>query len=287
MSLTFNEIGFPIAEIISEGELIYLNPKKERAGPSKIENLDLEILEEARQSIEQGASGDEVMEILESQLGQPGVLGDEFEAEDDEQIMFFPSISSERVYIAGMAGMGKSWIAKEYAIRYKMMFPDNQIVLISRHDDDETYEDGVEMDHLLADENLLEEDFSLENLRDKLLIFDDMDNLPPNSPISKYVQRLVDDLVCNSRKYNVYIIYISHMIMNYGKTRSILNEANKVIIFPSNSIAANVGFMKKYGGFTKEQINKVNKLKGISRWACICRSCIPAYVVHEKGIFLV
>jgi hypothetical protein len=278
MSITLDDIGEPVAQEYGDLgiELLYINPRPRR--------IPEEILEQAVEAIELGANQEEIEEKLMEDYGN-GDLGDEIEFDEDCEVMFMPSMKPERIYIAGQQGLGKSWICKEYAKRWKCLYPEGEIVLISRHDDDETYDDGEEMNHLLADQRLFEQDWSLENLAGKLIIFDDMDNLVGG--LAKFVKDIIQDIASNGRKYGIYLIYVSHLICDGSKTRSILNEANKVVIFPGNSVAHNKRYLNTYAGFGKMSIEKVLSLKGLSRWACICTGHSPAYVVHQKGMFLI
>lgn len=287
MSLTFEEVGEPIAEVGENKFLLYIDNRKKKS-VFDIDKVPAEVLAKAAEVVRAGADGKEVMETLAIRYGEQEGIGRELTIpEDDEDtLMFIPKIESECVYIAGAKGLGKTYICKKYACLYKEMFPDNEIILVSRHDEDPTYEDCVEMNHILADERIFEQDWDLENLRDKLIIFDDMDTPPAGSRIGKFVKGLVEDIISNGRKYGIHMIYVSHLICDREKTRCILNQADKVVIFPSNSVSGNERYMKTYAGLKKYNIEKINRLDQISRWACICTCNRPAYVVHEKGAFL-
>jgi hypothetical protein len=75
--------------------------------------------------------------------------------------------------------------------------------------------------------------------------------------------------------------------MNYSSTRRLLNEATSVVIFPkAGSNNLNVKYLKNYGGFSDESIEKILHLP--SRWVAIYRTLHPAqYILHEKGCYLV
>jgi hypothetical protein len=203
----------------------------------------------------------------------------------DDRIEIIPSTKPERVYIAGMNGMGKSYQAKVYARQYRELFPDRRIILISRHEDDDTYEDGTEIEQFTVDADFGEKEITLDQLRDTLVIFDDIDNLQ-DAKLSKMIHRIIDDIAGNGRKYGIHMVYLSHLICAGNKTKGILNEAAKIIIFPGGATGQNEYFMSKYMRFSASTIRKITALKDKSRWVMLARAVIPNYVVYEKGIFL-
>lgn len=68
------------------------------------------------------------------------------------------------------SGAGKSWFIREYAKRYKAMFPKNPIYLLSYLDKDETLDADKEIIRI----NAFREDFLIECM-DSFVIFDDID----------------------------------------------------------------------------------------------------------------
>lgn len=282
MSLTFEQNENPVAELLDTGgeiNFIYLEKKSRK---KTFDDLPEDELEMAVSAIERGADVEKVYEMLS--IGRTDTFR---EYEDEEKDFMFLPKGQECVYIAAMAGLGKSHVAKEYARRYRYMFEENRIILISTHEEDTTYDDGVEIDQYMADEELMSQDLSPSSLENSLVIFDDVDNILEKN-VDKFIQSVVSILLTQGRKYNISVLYLGHQIMNYSKTRTVLNEANKIVLFPANNIAANESVMKRYCGFKKDMIDRVTRLKDMgSRWVCINRSSIPSYVVHEHGVFLV
>ncbi len=163
------------------------------------------------------------------------------------------------------------------------MHPTDKIWMFSRHEEDPAYDDlGVEIKWITVTSELVDTDIDLSKLRDSLVIFDDCDNLQDRK-LSNFIHKLVNDIISNGRKFGIYCLYIGHQIMNYQKTRDILNEANKVIFYNVGPNSQVRKFLEKYGDLNKGQIEKIFSLP--SRWIGISQT-IPQYIIHEKGIFL-
>jgi len=209
-------------------------------------------------------------------------IGREYVVPLDAKVFIHPSIKTERMMISGKSGSGKSTLMSKYMLLYLSMFPDKSITLISRTDGDPAF-DGIPLNFILADDSLLEDPITIEELAGSLVVFDDVDNLQ-NEKLDKSVHKLVDDIFCNGRKLDIHVAYLSHMILNYRKTRNILAEADKVVMFNMGPSMQNRNFVAKHLGFDKHQVKKVMDLK--SRWFCINTS-YPNYVLSDHEIFLV
>lgn len=208
-----------------------------------------------------------------------------------ETMTFLPSSNPERVSISGPTGCGKTTIARTYADEYLAIFPDRQVWLFAREDDDPAFS-GLTRNQITVDESLpeyeqdvddiLNQRITLDQLSDSLVIFDDMDNLQ-NKKLLINIHKLMGDIVTNGRKKNIHVIYISHLLMNYQQTRVINNESNKVFFFPGAGTSQIEKFLKSYASMKAGEIDRIIKLK--SRWIMLHKS-IPRYVMYQKGIFL-
>jgi hypothetical protein len=291
MSLTYESNGTdPIARIINcddQSELfVYID---ENEGPEldevKEEYLDMELdqdmIDMILESFQKGMTIRGLIDLFSSEESLPQIGMKSIETGPNEQVSILPASSSERVFIAGPSGCGKSTIASQYAIEYKKLYPDSMIHLFARQEDDPAF-DGIELEEILVDESILERTITLDDLENSLVIFDDMDNLQDKKLLT-YIHKLVNDVMSNGRKKNIYIIYISHLLMNYGQTRVVLNEANKVVFYNGVGSRQNKNFLKTYAGMEKNEVDFLTDLA--SRWVCLVRK-FPRYVIHEKGIFL-
>jgi hypothetical protein len=189
---------------------------------------------------------------------------------------------TERMYIAGKSGSGKSWLACFYMLEYLRIHPANKIVLFSRHEEEKTYQ-HIPHVAIKLDDEFAKEPIDVKVLKDCLVVFDDCDNIQ-DKKILTAIRRLNDDLISNGRKYGTTVLTLAHQLMDYSRTRNLLNEANRVVFFNSGSSYHIKRYLKVYAGMDTKQIEKVVAIK--SRWTCISHS-IPGYVLHETGAFII
>lgn len=221
-----------------------------------------------------------------------------YELEDDEIIEPIMSQTSERMFSAGTAGTGKSYVAAMLMRNYLKMFPKNKIYLFLRQDD-KNYEDIPRTEYILGDdefpedtEAVINKEIKMEDFGDSFVIFDDMDNLQDKKLLTA-VHKLMNDLVTSGRKKNIYVLYISHIIANYAQTKVIANEANKTFFFPMTGTFQIEAYLHKHAGMKKKDAEAlVASLKRIGAetdngkmWAMLSTGC-PQFILHRKGIFM-
>ena len=200
---------------------------------------------------------------------------------DSGQMVIMPTEKTERVYIAGKSGVGKSSIASMYCREYREMFPNRRIILISTHSDEDAYK-MFDVDKIPLDDDFMESPPQLEDLSDSLVIFDDTDNLT-SKKLQESVKNVNSNLISNGRKYNIHVITMSHQVMDYSRTRHLLNEANRVVLFLGTGAYHTKRYLKEYAGLDKDQIKKVLGLK--SRWVCLGLT-VPNYIVAQGEVSL-
>jgi len=202
---------------------------------------------------------------------------------DAGQFVIMPTERTERVYIAGKSGVGKSTLASMYIREYTEMFPDRKVILISTHTEEKAYE-MFNIIQIPLDDSFIANPPELNDLKDALVIFDDTDNLT-SKKLSDAVKSVNNNLIANGRKYNIHVITMSHQLMDYSRTRHLLNEANRVIFFLGGSAYHNKRYLSVYAGLDKSQINRILALK--SRWVCLGLT-IPNYFIsqHEVGLIV-
>jgi len=193
-----------------------------------------------------------------------------------------PSQKSERIYIAGKSGSGKSCLVSLYAREYNMMFPKNQIFIFTKHEQEKAYK-LIPHKEITCDNELLQEPLDIKLLSNSLVIFDDCDHVQDKT-VSKNLTALNNDLITAGRKYNIHVVTLQHQLMDYKGTRNLLNESNKVVFFNSGSMYHITRYLKVYAGLAPETIKKVTALK--SRWTMISLD-IPTYILHEHGLFII
>lgn len=193
-----------------------------------------------------------------------------------------PDEKSERVYVAGKAGSGKSRWASIYAQEFHKMFPKKKIYIFTKHESEKAYHNvpHIEITH---DNEILQSPIDIVKLSKSLVIFDDCDYVQDKF-VEKNLRNLNDDLITAGRKYDIYVLTLQHQLMAYKQTRNILNEANKVIFFNNSTKYHITRYLKTYIGLDPNMIKKINALK--SRWTMLCLET-PSYVLHEHGIFII
>lgn len=305
MSFTFtdNETS-AIAVITGNKRLKYVfldteeklsQPQLEEESSIVDEKLDPDTIEQLNLSFRKGMTLKQVYSLLEGSSSPRLSYFKQYELQPNECIQVLPSATSERVFIAGESGCGKSTIAANYARQYLTLFPENKVYTFLRQEDD-AYEsiprqevvftqpeDPEEMGEWQEEmENLLSGGITLDQLQDSLVIMDDMDNLQ-NKKELQAVHKLMNDVATNGRKRNIYCIYVSHLLMNYAQTRVMLNEANKVFFFPGCGTRQIENFLKTYGSMKTKQAEALSQMK--SRWVMLSRR-VPRYIIHAKGMFM-
>lgn len=195
-----------------------------------------------------------------------------------------PDPSKRQVYyVAGQSGSGKSYFARGIAENYKKLFPDRDVYLISKLQEDETLDRmKVGKPKRISLESLVEDYPDIEEFRDCLVIFDDFDTLDKKI-FFPVVHKLIEDLCIMGRHTNTSMLILSHYLTNYSKTRLILGEANFLVMYPLATSAKALKYVAEhYGNMDKEDIVK---LKRRGRWIMIHKN-YPSYVIsaHEANL---
>lgn len=239
------------------------------------------------------------LEELVNEINEPEAMPQRvstFTVDPGERIEIMPSRTPERVYASGPTGAGKTYVIAQYARNYQSMFPNNNIWAFVRQSNDPAFK-GVERNEIVIDsseqesegkslEDVAEEiqEMSLDDYSNSLIIMDDLDNLNSKT-LSKLLHALCNDLMCNGRKKNIWVAYIGHLTLRGHDTKVILNECNKVFLFPSGTGKRGArNFLKEYAGLENKQIQALINIKD-SRWIMVSRN-VPCYIATEKSIFL-
>lgn len=188
-------------------------------------------------------------------------------------------------YVAGISGSGKSYFARGVAEAYKKLFPDREVYLISKLEQDDTL-DNMKVNGKLSPpkrislESLKTDYPALEEFDKCLIIFDDYDTL--QEPYGKIVQNLIDDLAIQGRHTTTSMLVLSHYLTNYKKTRLILGEAHFIVLYPmATSFKAMRYVCETHCGLTKEEVQSLKKL---GRWVCV-HKVYPQYLISAHKAF--
>lgn len=185
-------------------------------------------------------------------------------------------------YVAGQSGSGKSYFARGIAENYKKLYPDREIYLISKLNDDETLDKmKIGKPKRISLQSLVDDPVDLEEFKDCLVIFDDWDTL--DKPYFNVVHKLIEDLAIMGRHTCTSMLILSHYLTNYSKTRLILGEAQYLVLYPlATSQKALKYVCEHYGGMDKEDITQLKKR---GRWVMIHKN-FPSFVIsaHEANL---
>lgn len=187
-------------------------------------------------------------------------------------------------YIAGASGSGKSYIARGLAELYMKQFPDRDVYLVSKLEEDETLDNikGRKLIRLKASKLMETPLKDLELLRDSMVVFDDYDCFTGKE--LKAVLQLIDDIAITGRHTNTTMLCLTHFLSNYSKTRLLLTEATHFCLYPLSTGAHALNYLlKTYLGMEKDEIAALKR--GGSRWVSIFKN-YPAFVVTETNAFL-
>lgn len=187
-------------------------------------------------------------------------------------------------YIAGASGSGKSYIAKGLAEQYMKQFPDRQVYLVSKLEEDDTL-DNIKGKKLirLNPKKLVESPLKdLTKLTDSMVIMDDYDTFLGKE--MKVIQQLIDDIAIMGRHHNITMLCLTHYLTNYSKTRLLLTEATHIVVYPLSTGAHALNYLlKTYLGLEKDEISAIRR--GGSRWVMLFKN-YPNYCVTETEAFL-
>jgi len=203
------------------------------------------------------------------------------ELDDEGLFELLPSPKPDRReiwYIAGASGSGKSYIARGLAYYYKKLFPDREVYLISKLEEDETL-DALPFIKRINIQSFVEDYPDLEEFKDCMVIADDYDTLTGDA--EKVVTKLIDDIAIMGRHYNCSLLALSHYLTNYKKTRLLLNETTHIVVYPlSTSFHALKYLLKNYVGIDEDEIKELRKSG--SRWLCFTKH-FPQVAITQRS----
>jgi hypothetical protein len=182
-------------------------------------------------------------------------------------------------YICGPSGSGKSYVAKAIAQEYHSLWPDRNIYLVSKLTEDSTL-DKLKYLIRIDPTKLVEKPITdLEPLNNSLVIFDDIENFDKET--DKVIQNLVNQIASTGRHNVTSMIYITHLLSDYKRTRLVLMEATQYVLYPlsTGSHAFNY-MMKTYLGMDSKEANALRKTG--SRWVSI-RKHYPQVLITEHS----
>lgn len=272
-----------IATFSDNTRYVYYQESKEDELMKKLKKMDPAKIK--KMITEGDLDKEEILNLLESNDKANKYLSDNKKTFEyrEKDVMVMPTITKERelIYVFGVSGSGKSYFTKMYAKLYKKVNKKNEIFVISCVKNDPSFE-GMKYTHIPLDMEILEK-IDLETFQDSLVIFDDCDT-PKDKPMMKLIDSMKDDIAQRGRHHNVSAIFTTHMACNFLRTRVLLSECDKFVIFPgSGGIKQQEYMVVNYGGMDKSFFKTIKDLK--SRWICF-NVRYPNYIVYQNGVKL-
>ena len=294
--------GRPVAVVSNyrgkyDNQIIYISDKPDKERQDPFELLDIEdFLKDPKKfkllSLEERinlATYLETMDYEEEHKGDNKHIQDKYKQKSEKEfridcgnLVVLPDSKPERIFVAGKSGAGKSCWAAMYIREFNEMHPNSNIYLISVHEDDQAYK-GLPIIQLTLNEAFINDPPTLEDFRDCLVIFDDVDNLQ-DKKLSNAVEAVNNDLLANSRKYGTYVLTLHHHLMEYKRTRTLLNESNRVVFYPQGSAYHVQRYLKVYAGVSPADISKIMAEK--SRWICLDNG-VPMNYITENAVVII
>lgn len=204
---------------------------------------------------------------------------------DDGIIQALPDFNNtQRIYISGPTGTGKSYYIRMWLKEYIKVYPKRPIYLFSDMLKDEALDDFKNLTRFKLDDNLVKKKpIRPEALKNSIVIFDDIDSIQDKKLYAR-VLSLQNAILKTGRKLGITCLVTNHLMNNGNKTKEIYNECS-IIVFPtrgSNFYALNYA-LKKYLGMDTKQVKHISRLP--TRMATVFKD-FPQFVLYEKGIYL-
>ncbi len=200
----------------------------------------------------------------------------EIEVHDGKVIIFPDPSQATRMYTGGPSGSGKSTVEAKWVKQYQRMNPDNKVFLFKRDEEFDPAYFGLNV------EDPINPKTDLNELRNSMLIFDDIAEIQDEQE-REDTKHLLKDALKNGRKKNISVACSNHLLYDGNKTKDMLYQCDKLIVFPGSSNYMIENLCKRFVGMGKKAIDKLLRLP--SRWVMISKK-YPQYVVYENGAYI-
>tara|TARA_R110002050_G_scaffold11608_3_gene39016 strand:- start:4271 stop:5203 length:933 start_codon:yes stop_codon:yes gene_type:complete len=193
-----------------------------------------------------------------------------------------PQKYSERIYVAAPSGSGKSTFIGMYLKQIRIKYPKRKIFIFSRVEKDEPLDRFKNLERVDL-YNFVEKLPQVEDFKNGILIFDDIDTIL-DKKLVHFLRKFRDDVLEVGRHFKITCISTSHLITNFFATRTLINEAQAVVLFTKGGAFGQIkSFLDRYLGFDKELIMFLKEVP--SRWLYIHKE-YPQYIIYEKGALI-
>jgi len=210
-----------------------------------------------------------------------------FNADSRDEILLIPQNERETIYVTGPPKCGKTYFMERYVENAKKLYPEKKVILFTSLDPSEFNEELYD-DIQRVSEIDLSDPYDLHDFDNSIVIFDDIET--SRSPkIVKYLHDLIDELIRNGRHVNATVLYLTQQSRDGNKTRVALQNADKIVCFPTLMSPMNfTRLAKEYCGLSKMESDYLANRPYSDppfRWAAISIA-VPRLVATNREIYM-
>jgi hypothetical protein len=184
----------------------------------------------------------------------------------------------------GQSGSGKSYWCKNYIVEYIKVYPKRPVYLFTTITSEiGCLKDIKKLKIVELNTGFVDDDIGVEELKDSLCLFDDIDNIH-NKQLKKKVFQTMNDCLAVGRKWNIECLITFHVATAGNDTKVILNESNSITINPKTMGNRSLKYLlDAYLGLDKKDIERIKKLDG--RMITVLKT-YPKLVLSEKELYI-
>ena len=134
------------------------------------------------------------------------------------------------------------------------------------------YQTAKKLKRLKVDYSLVTVPIDYKDFNKSIVLIDDVDTFKDNTKEDKQIKlalkNIKDDCLELGRDQHITALISSHLACKGHETKTLLNEAHKIFIYPSSGCNYNY-LLTKFFGLSTKAIKRVKSLP--SRWVCLCR----------------
>ena len=217
------------------------------------------------------------------------VVHNEIKLPKKQSFQLTPNPDTERqiLYICGASGSGKSFFARQYCDEYTKLNKKNSIFLFSSIAEDSSVDKIKNLKRIdIRNPEFLEEELSIDDFENSLIIFDDCDCIS-DKHIRAKIQALAEMCLETGRHKNISIIFTSHTACNGHQTKKILNECHSITIFLRSLGGKALKYLlESYLSLDKHQIKRLKAMKGDGRALTITKTYPQVAFSEKRAIIL-
>lgn len=188
------------------------------------------------------------------------------------------------LYVTGASGSGKSYYSTDFLKQYIKKHPRNDVFLFSSVGEDKVLDAVKKLKRFkIYDADFVNEEFSVEDFKDTLLIFDDVDCISDKRVLKK-VYEILDKALVTGRHSGTSVVYTTHTACNGSKTKLILTESHSITFFMNGMNGKSSRYLLDgYLGLDKKQIKELKSIK--TRWTTVIKSFPQLILTQRQLIF--